>query len=255
MAEEVLSVYVVPVTTLEDEELAAAAGSTSAAFQELLPDSVDAQEFAGELTEGRDRLFAAGVKILKNPETGNKLIMDQIRDKRFLGFRSRIEHLTYSEDTAIAADAVGIMDKIRQRGYSLHNEGLKKQTSLMDGLINDLKESSYRDILVKIDAMKEFESMVQAEAAFHQSESNFTKAGITIENPSLLEARKFVRKIIEECNSWLCRRLRRQPEMISPMVVRWNEIMTQLTAEAKGRSTRKNGEKEAAGEVAAQMTV
>jgi hypothetical protein len=237
-------VYVVPVTILEDEELAAAAGITSAALQEVLPDNVDAQEFAGELTDGRGRLFAAGVKDLKNPETQNKLSKDAFRDKRFLGFRSKVDNLIYSEDEKIAADAMIIMDKIRQRGYSLHNEGLKLQTSLMDGLINDLKESPYKEILTRIDATKEFDSMVQAENAFQQSENDFNRAGVSIENPSLIAARKFVRKIIEECNSWLARQFRRQPDTMTPMVLRWNENFAQLTAEAKARGTRKANGKE-----------
>jgi hypothetical protein len=62
------------------------------------------------------------------------------------------------------------------------------------------------------------------------------------EDTSLIEARKFVRICIEQCNSWLANRLRKEPQNVKAMVLRWNEIFSTITAEARSRDTRKSNQ-------------
>jgi hypothetical protein len=238
MAEE-LVVFEVPVTLYNDSELAFGADQTSSAIQELLPENQNAHEHADDLRSGCDQLHAAGVKDLTNPETGNKNSADGFRDRRFLGFRTKTESLTYVDDVPeLSTEASKILDVIYKRGYSMQNFTLKKQTSAMDGLILDLDIPQFRDSMSRIGVTSEFQSMAQAQKAYKQAEEKQTRAATEISNPSLLAARKFVRLCITQCNAWLANRLRKEPQVVEPMVHRWNEIFTNLTAQAHARETR-----------------
>jgi hypothetical protein len=238
MAEDLI-VFEAPVTVYSDPELAYATSQTASGLDELLSDNPAAKEFSEDLRSGYDQLHAAGVKDLSNPETGNKINADALRDRRYLGFRSKTETLTYEDDSTVAADASSILDLISKRGYSMQNFGLKKQTSAMDGLILDLDVPKHRETMNKLDILKAFESMSQAQKAFKLAEENQTRAATEISNPSLVAARKYVRTIITECNSWLATRLRKEPQVITPMVQRWNEIFATISAQAHARGTRK----------------
>lgn len=238
MAED-LTVFEAPVTVYSDPELAFATSQTASGLEELLPDNQSAKEFAEDLRSGYDQLHAAEVKDLSNPETGNKINADALRDRRYLGFRSKTESLTYEDDTNVAIGASKILDLISKRGYSMQNFSLKKQTSAMDGLILDLDVPEHRETMNKLDITKEFESMSQAQKAFKQAEENQTRAATEISNPSLVAARKYVRMCIAQCNNWLATRLRKEPHVITPMVHRWNEIFTTISAQAHARETRK----------------
>jgi hypothetical protein len=244
MAED-LTVFEASVTVYSDPELASATTQTVSALEELLPDNQMAKEFAEDLRGGYNQLQAAGVKDLSNPETGNKINADALRDRRYLGFRTKTESLTYHDDSAIAAGASAILDLISKRGYSMQNFGLKKQTSAMDGLILDLDNPTHRETMTRLDLIKDYESMSQAQQAYKLAEDNQTRAATEINNPSLVAARKYVRTCITQCSNWLATRLRREPQVFTPMVRRWNEIFTTISSQAHARGTRKeNGQNE-----------
>jgi hypothetical protein len=76
----------------------------------------------------------------------------------------------------------------------------------------------------------------------YSAEDNHSRAAAIITNTSLIEARKFVRICIEQCNSWLANRLRKEPQNVKAMVLRWNEIFSTITAEARSRDTRKSNQ-------------
>lgn len=238
MAEELIVVDA-PVTVYSDPELASISDQSSSALAELLPETPIAREFEVDFRDGCNQLHAAGVKDLANPETGNKYSADAFRDRKYLGFRYKAEGQIFNEDEAIAANASKILDVIHRRGYSMQKFGLKKQTSAMDGLIIDLDIPQLRAAMDQTGVTAEFDSMVQAQKAYKLAEDNHTRAATEITNPSLVAARKLVRNCIVECNAWLSNRLRKEPEVFTPMVLRWNEIISTITAQAHARETRK----------------
>jgi hypothetical protein len=242
MAFSDLSVHNAPTTTYADEELAAGADRTSAALRERLPDDSVAEEFAADFDAGRDELHAAGVKNLANPETDNRRDADQERDRAFLSFRLKVESMQYSPNQRIVEASFSILEVVEKRGYSMHNDGLAKQTSAMDGLILDLQTPEMVVAMESIGVKSEFDALVRAMDSYKQTDRARVNAAASIEAKSVIDARKSVRVVIEECYWWLHRRLRKNPEQFAPMVRRWNEIFSELTASAKARQSRESGD-------------
>lgn len=135
-----------------------------------------------------------------------------------------------------------LMSGIKLHGYSLHNEGLEKQTTLMDGLIIDLQTLQMQAAMEVLGVKAEFEAMVKSVADYKQVDEARTQAASNRESNPLVDARKGVCRVITECNDWLRRRARKEQQVMESMVRHWNEIITELNAQAQARETRKANE-------------
>jgi hypothetical protein len=134
-----------------------------------------------------------------------------------------------------------IMEKIQLRGYSLHLEGLLKETSCLDGLIQDLKDSKMQTIMEQLGVKSYYDAMVAAEDEYKRVDTAHSRASTTVsDSVSIVEARRIVRTTYEQCYWWLHRQFQKHPAEMTPMVRRWNAIFTDLTADARARATRES---------------
>lgn len=242
MTDEILKVVDPTISIYGDEEIGAAANRIPSALKGQLPDNVNAQEFIVDFETERERFKKAGGSITANPETKNRRSVDKVRERSFLFFRSRTESFIHSEDNNIVESAILLMGAIKRRGYSLHTEGLDKETVLMDGLIADLQIPEMQKAMEVLGVKAEFDDMVKCENAYKQVDEARMLAATKKESIPMIEARKGMCLVISECNDWLRRRYRKEPLVMEPMVRHWNEIITELNAQAQSLETRKANE-------------
>jgi hypothetical protein len=240
MAEETLVVVDAVTSNYEDEEIGAAADRIPAALKENLPTSrQDVQEFIGDFDDAREGYNKAGGTTNKNPETENRLTADKERDRAFLFLRDRTESYLNSKKEEEVQAARLLMDAIKGRGYSLHAEGLDLETVLLDGLIVDFKTTEMQKAIETLRVNAEYEDMVNSVNFYKEVDKARTQAASKRESKPLVDARKKVCAVISECNDWLRRRAHKEPIVMAPMVRHWNEIITELNAQAQARVTRK----------------
>ncbi len=239
MADEKLNVLDAIISIYGDKEIGPAADRIPAALKQNLPDDPNSQEFINDFSIEGERFNKAVIKSTINPETKNRHSADKARDKSYLFFRNRTESYIHSDNEEKAQAAALLIDKINLHGYSLHLEGLDKQTVLMDGLILDLQLPEMQKAIELLGVKEEFDSMVKSIADYKQIDDARTQAAVKTELIPLIEARKGVCLIISECNDWLRRRFRKDPQAMESMVRHWNEIISELNAQAQSLMTRK----------------
>jgi hypothetical protein len=242
MADEKLTLQDAVISIYEDNEIGAAADRIPAALQKNLPGDPTACEFAGDFSTEQEKFDRAVKKSQANPETKTRRFADNSRDKSYLFFRGRTESYIHSDDEEKSNAAVQLMEKINLHGYSLQNEGLDKQTVLMDALILDLQTPQMQEMLDILGVKPEFDSMVKTVVDYKQIDGVRTEAAVKTDSIPLIEARKAVCQVITECNDWIRRRFRKEPQVMAPMVRHWNEIVIELNAQAQARITRKVNE-------------
>jgi len=225
----------------EDSEIGAASVRIPAALKKNVPDHRDTEEFINDFFVEGER-FNKAVKTSKvNPETKNRHTANKGRVKTFLFFRDRTESYINSDIEEEAKAAALLMACINLHGYSLHLAGLDKLTVLLVGLILDLQSQEMLKAMETLGVKRQFDAMVKSNADYKLVDAARTEAG-AIESPTLIEARKALCLVITECNNWLSRRYRKESQVFEPMVRHWNEIITELNAQAQSQETRKANE-------------
>jgi hypothetical protein len=243
MADEKLVVVDAVTSSYEDEEIGPAADRIPAALTtDLPPDRQDSKEFVDDFNDAREQYNKAGGTTSKNPETENRQSADKVRDRAFLFLRDRAESYKNSGKAEEVQASRLLTEGIRGRGYSLHNEGLDLETVLMDGLIVDFGAPQMQQAMDILGLKPEFDDMVKAENSYKEVDKARTQAASKRESKPLIEARKRVCLVISECNDWLRRRAQKEPQAMAQMVRHWNEIITELNAQAQARDTRKANE-------------
>lgn len=243
MAGEKLVVVDAVISNYEDEEIGPAADRIPAALKTDLPqDRQDSNEFVDDFNEAREGYNKAGGTTNKNPETGNRLSADKERDRAFLFFRDRAGSYLNSDKIEEVQASKLLTAAIRVRGYSLHAEGLDLETVLLDGLIVDLQTPEMQKAMDTLGLRPEFDGMVEAENSYKGVDQARTQAASKMESKPLVEARKRVCLVISQCNDWLRRRAQKEPQAMTQMVRHWNEIVSELNAQAQARETRKANE-------------
>ncbi|TAJ12038.1 hypothetical protein DMA11_14695 [Marinilabiliaceae bacterium JC017] len=178
-----------------------------------------------------------------NRRTGNPLSKeveekDQVRDFRFLGFRMMVEAFCYHWEPPLQEAARVLREIIRRHGWCMYHEGNKKETALINAMINEMHQEpaaahlemlDLTEWLVKLnDAQTDFETTLQAREIKDSEES-----------VDLLTIRKSLYENVRATLSYIESQMNfYESDNLKQLINAINEIITGVTSSAKARRTR-----------------
>ncbi|MCW3806908.1 DUF6261 family protein [Plebeiibacterium marinum] len=164
---------------------------------------------------------------------------EQTRDFRFLGFRNLIDSQCYHWQEEIAASAKVIYNIIKRHGWSMHNEGDAKQTSLTKSLLAEINLEINLPHIETTACGEHINQVSIAQKAFE--EISIKRDNLEgKEKPLVMSSRKDLHKDFCSVINALEYEAEFNPnESIKELIDGINQTITNITSTAKARKTRK----------------
>jgi hypothetical protein len=179
----------------------------------------------------------------KSEYTATLTALDEARDKAFIRFRDYIKVNTLMSDSTLSEAASLILEKIQERGVSLHRFALIKQSAQSDILFKELDK--LKDTLDQIkDAGGLLADLKKAQADFEQVYSEKAAA----ESKKILfntnEIKNEICYYLNGVISYLDINQNIGPEKFKPVAAVMDEIVTDMLQNARLRKARNDNQRQ-----------
>ena len=217
--------------------------TTSCRINEACKVSITGDSFIGTLCINIDQAnvdLAKGLgKSLNSDFTPLLLAQDQARDNAFIGFRDYASSYSHSSDSVMATAGRNLTVIIETTGNSIHSMGYAVETAKLNALIANLGTPAALTDMGTIGATKWYDELKTSQDEFE----NIYKAKIDTESaidlPLIREARARITRCLRALLSFIDMNGELDTAKFGALNSKIDEIITEITAIARARETRK----------------
>jgi hypothetical protein len=228
-----------PTSILNPEELHTGTSRIAAVVEKEITEDEYISEILPPLKEKNDELADYIGKDSSSEYTDLLSNQDEVRDTLYTGFRDYCISFCNNYD-ASKKEAGNYLNHIfHERGFSLQNYGYASQTSSMIVLFNDLDKPKASEAIASVGGTEWYLKLKEEQEKFEQIYSEKVDNESIKQTPQIKAIKKRLAKLLNSLLSYVDQKSEFNSKKYGPVVVKLDEIITNIVSIAKARQTRK----------------
>ncbi len=178
-------------------------------------------------------------KSLNSDFTPLLLAQDQARDNAFIGFRDYASSFSHSSDSVMATAGRNLTGIVEAAGNTIHSLGYTAETAKVNSLIASLSAPAALKDIETIGATKWYEELKTSQDQFENLYKSKIDTESAIDLPLIKESKGRITKYLRALMSYIDINGELDPAKFGAINSKVDEILTEITAIARARETRK----------------